>query len=175
MPSNNTQTSSLFDPAPVGMPPSHEADDVLQQTFRHYSHRFIFLGAIIALLVLVVGYMYQNKVASPMNQLAGSVETQMITTPQQSRGLVAQSDRILPETSRTNQVNINPDTTSVAAANYANTQTQPKSVAATYSPSQQSAEFNSNGVQCPQGTNRVIYMGEQALCCQGDICNEANL
>lgn len=34
--------------------------------------------------------------------------------------------------------------------------------------------YKGNGIECPSGTNRMIYIDEQALCCQGTICKEPN-
>lgn len=48
----------------------------------------------------------------------------------------------------------------------------PSSKIAQYMPSATSIQLRGQGVECPSGTNRMIYIDDQALCCQGTVCKE---
>lgn len=85
-------------------------------------HRWKIMGAIVLVLLAVVGYLYQTKIGAPVGRLESNVESQVVTqAPTTGYGI---------NDSRT-------------------------------------------GVECPMGTTRVIHIENQALCCQNNICNEA--
>jgi hypothetical protein len=136
--SEHSMDSSLADNAQEAM---------FSETFRHYSSRFIVLGLTIAFLAIVVLYLYQNKVAAPMDGLENDVETQVITEPvlDNNSGYAPTAASALEKAAPTELASYTPEAPPL---------------------------YRGHAVECPVGTNRMIYIDDQALCCHGSVCNE---
>lgn len=147
----------VFAPQPVG----GAQPGVLHGTLARYSRRFFWLGAVIALLLVVVSYLYEAKVGEPMQRLEGDVQTQVLTHPAPAEAVTQ-----APVDEAPSQVN--------EAAQAAAVLPWTEGVAATaMAPASADTVYRGEGAQCPADTNRMIYIGEQALCCHGNTCTEA--
>jgi hypothetical protein len=106
------------------------------------------MSAAALVLLAVVAYLYETKIDAPIERLEQNIESQVVNRPQPTQQVLQVPDEAPQK----------PDLTLVNSAKAANPLND---------------GVLSASVTCPAGTTRMIYIDDQALCCQGKQCSEA--